>query len=235
MHEIPLASGSDRWAAWHLPAGRAASEGPGGRPCAVIPSGFAAIRDNSLLGCAEEFAVAGIDALLFDYRGFGASCGLPRQLVSVRRQREDFHAAIAAARRLTGVDAERIVPSGFSYSGGHVVAVAAQDRRAAATNSVTPAMDGIPGLLQLARTAGLRHMARSSAHGLRDGLRALTGRPPYFVAVVGEPGSPAIFAREGSEHLYELRDSPLDHMDVYPGTAQQQIAADQLEFLRRVL
>ncbi len=298
MYEITFASGSDRCSAWHLPAESDAFEAPGGRPCVVMAPGFAGTRDNSLLGYAEEFAAAGIDALLFDYRGFGASGGLPRQLVSVRRQRADFHAAIAAARRLPGVDAERIVPLGFSYSGGHVVAVAAQDARVAATISVTPAVDGIPVLLQLARTAGLRHIARASAYGLRDGVRALTRRAPYFVAVVGEPGSRALFAREGGEHLYaaiagpswrnevcarvalqagfnrpirfaartdrpllvqvgtcdtiapaaaarraaakagahaELREYPLDHMDVYVGTAQQQIVADQLEFLRRVL
>lgn len=298
MHELTFASGSDHCSAWHLPAGSDAFDGAGGRPCVVMAAGFAGTRDNSLLGYAEEFAAAGIDVLLFDYRGFGASGGLPRQRVSVRRQREDFHAAIAAARRLPGVAAERIVPVGFSYAGGHVVAVAAGDRRVAATISVTPALDGIPVLLQLARTAGLLHMVRSTARGLRDALRAVTGRAPYLVAVVGEPGSRAIFAREGGEQLYtaiagptwrnevcarvalqasfnrpirfasrlacpllvqvgtrdtiapaatarraaakagpraELREYPVDHMDVYLGTAQQQIVADQLKFLRRVL
>ena len=40
----------------------------------------------------------------------GSTCAAtPRQLVSYRRQRRDYHEAIAAARRLPGVDPERIV------------------------------------------------------------------------------------------------------------------------------
>ena len=100
--------------------------------------GFGGTRDNSLLGYAEGFAAAGLDVLLFDYRGFGASGGSPSQLVSVQRQRRDYHAAVAAARQLPGVDPERIVVWGVSYSGGHVVVVAARDKRVAATISLTP-------------------------------------------------------------------------------------------------
>ena len=65
--------------------------------------------------------------MLFDYRGFAASGGSPRQLVSASRQRQDYHAAIAATRWLPGVDPERIVLWGISFSGGHVVRVAAED------------------------------------------------------------------------------------------------------------
>ena len=50
-----------------------------------------------------------------------------RQNVDHRRHREDYHAAIATARGLAGVDPDRIVLWGSSYSGGHVVAVAAED------------------------------------------------------------------------------------------------------------
>ena len=82
-------------------------------------------------------------------------------------------------------------------------------------------MDGIPVLLQLARTAGLRQIARSSAHGLRDGLQALTGRPQYFVAVVGEPCSRAIFAREGGEHLHSAIAGPRWHNEVCARVALQ--------------
>jgi len=46
--------------------------------------------------------------LLFDYRHFGDSDGKPRQLVSVRRQLQDYAAAVAFARALSGVDPARI-------------------------------------------------------------------------------------------------------------------------------
>ena len=65
---------------------------------------------------------------------------------------------------------------GFSYSGGHVVAVAAQDRRVAATIAVTPALDGVSVLLQLARTTGLRPPRSCVVNGIRDAAPG-TDRP----------------------------------------------------------
>ena len=46
---------------------------------------------------------------MFDYRHFGASAGEPRQLLSVRRQLEDWHCAIEYARQFEGVAPDRIV------------------------------------------------------------------------------------------------------------------------------
>jgi len=298
MNEITFTSGSDRCSAWHLHATSGAFDGARGRPCVVMAPGFGGTRDSGLLGYAEGFAAAGMDVLLFDYRGFGASGGLPRQLVSVQRQRRDYHAAVAAARRLPGVDPERIVLWGISYSGGHVVVVAAQDQRVAATISVTPAMDGVPVLVQLARNGGPSHLVRAAGHGLRDALRAFTGRAPHLVPMVGEPGSSAIIAKAGGAEAYsaiagpswrsevcartaleagfnrpirfasrvtcpllvqvgtsdsitppqsgrravakagacgELREYPVDHLDVYAGPGQERVLADQLDFLRRSL
>ena len=60
------------------------------RPCVVMAHGFGATRDASLAPYAERFAAAGLAVLLFDYRHFGASDGEPRQLVSVRRQLDDY-------------------------------------------------------------------------------------------------------------------------------------------------
>jgi uncharacterized protein len=93
----------------------------GNRPCVVLAHGFGSTVDSGLLGFAERFAQAGIDALAFDYRHFGASDGEPRQLISIAKQQQDYAAAIAYARSLEGVDPERIVAWGSSYSGGHVV------------------------------------------------------------------------------------------------------------------
>ena len=116
--------------------------------------GFGGTRDNSLLGYALGFAAR---------RDRRLALRLPR----VRRVRRVAPSArvratpapglprcLAAARRLPGVDPERDRALGVSYSGGHVVVVAAQDQRVAATISLTPAMDGIPVLIQLARNGG---------------------------------------------------------------------------------
>ncbi|MGB6457440.1 MAG: alpha/beta fold hydrolase [Streptosporangiaceae bacterium] len=296
MNEIQFTSGSDHCSAWHLQAAGDAFASPGGRPCVVMAPGFGGTRDSSLLGYAEGFAAAGLDVLLFDYRGFGGSGGSPRQLVSVRRQRQDYHAAVAAARQLPGVDPDRIILWGVSYAGGHVVVVAARDKRVAATISLTPAMDGVPVLIQLGRNGGVSHLVRATGNGLRDALRALTGRPPHLVPVVGEPGSNAIIPKAGGQEAFtaiagpswrnelcartalgaalnrpirfasrvrcpllvqvgssdsicpppagrraaakagsraELREYPVDHLDVYAGAWQERALADQLDFLGR--
>ena len=76
--------------------------------------------------------------MAFDYRHFGASEGEPRQLLSIAGQQEDYHAAIAFARSQEGIDPERIVLWGTSFSGGHVVPVAVADGRVAAVISQVP-------------------------------------------------------------------------------------------------
>src|SRR5271168_1799774 len=143
MSTVSFDSGGLRCAAVHLPGqGDAFAGEDGRRPCVVLAHGLGGTVDSGLLPFAERFAAAGLDALAFDYRYFGASDGEPRQLVSIPHQLEDYAAAIAFARGLPAVDPDRIVVWGTSFSGGHVVAVAVADRRVAAAISQVPSMDG---------------------------------------------------------------------------------------------
>lgn len=199
MDVLSFPSGGDHCGAWYLSASTDVLAGPNGRPCLVMAHGFGGTRDCGLLPFAEGFAAAGLDVVAFDYRGFADSTGSPRQLVSHWRQREDYHAAIAAARKMPRVDSDRIVLWGTSYSGGHVVAVAARDRRVAAAISMTPAMDGVLAFAQMARAASLKEMTGAFTHGLLDALRAVTGRAPHQVPIAGKRGSAAVFTAPGAE------------------------------------
>ncbi|MFC8009416.1 alpha/beta hydrolase [Streptomyces cinereoruber] len=190
--DITFPSRGVRCAAWHVPATNDALAGPGGRPCVVMAHGFGGTRDSGLLNYAQGFAEAGIDTFVFDYRGFGDSGGRPRQDVSVRRQRQDYHAALAAARRLPGVDPDRIVLWGVSYAGGHALVVAAQDARVAAVVSLTPVTDGLASLAHVVRHAGIGRLLRLAGHGLRDTARAIASRAPHHIPVVAEPGALAM-------------------------------------------
>ena len=174
----------------------------GRRPCVVLAHGLAGTVDSGLLPFAERYAAAGLDALAFDYRHFGASEGEPRQLLSIPGQLQDYAAAIAHARSLEGVDPDRIVVWGSSYSGGHVVAVAAADQRVAAVVSQVPAMDGLATLLNLVRYAGLGQLARVVSAGVRDLAASLRGRPPVMVGVVGPPGAVAAMTAPDAEPGY---------------------------------
>lgn len=201
--ETAFDSHGTRCAAWHLPAGTDALTGERGRPCVVMGHGFGATRDAGLLPFAERFAAAGADVLVFDYRGYGTSDGDPRQDVDHRRHRQDYHAALAHARGLPGVDRERIVLWGSSYSGGHVVPVAAADGQVVAVISQGAAMDGLAALLEIARYAGIGQLLTLTGHAVRDIAGALARRPPHLVPVVGPPGSLAAITADGAETGYQ--------------------------------
>src|SRR3954452_3472866 len=156
-------------------------------PCVVMAHGFSATRDDGLPAYAKAFQDAGFAVVLFAYRHFGASTGEPRQLLDVNRQHDDYRAVIAWARQFDGIDPDRIVLWGSSFSGGHVLAVAAGDPRIAAVISQAPFTDAIPALMQVP----LKNAVRLTLAGLRDQLRGWRGRPPQLAAAGGEPGTGA--------------------------------------------
>lgn len=157
----------------------------GAAPCVVMAHGFSATRDDGLPAYAEAFRDAGLAVILFDYRHFGASSGQPRQLLDIGRQQDDYRAVIAWARGLDGVDPDRIVLFGSSFSGGHVLQVAATDPRIAAVISQAPFTDAIPTLMLVP----LRNIARLTVAALRDQVGAWLGRPAVLVPAVGEHGN----------------------------------------------
>ena len=203
METISFDSRGTRCEAWYLPAENDELLTGHGRPCVVMGHGFGATRDAGLLPFAQRFAAAGCDVLVFDYRGFGTSDGTLRQDVNHRRHREDYHAAIAAARARPGVDASRIAIWGSSYSGGHVVAVAARDQRVAAVISQGAAMDGRAALLGVQQQSGSGKALSLTAAGLRDAAAALRRRPPVMIPIVGPPGSAAVISAPGADTGYQ--------------------------------
>lgn len=203
-HEVDVISNGTRLSAWHFPA---ASEEPAtsrSRACVVMAHGFGATKDAGLEPFAERFQQAGADVLVFDYRGFGTSDGEPRQAVDHRRHREDYRAAVVHARSLPGVDPDRIVLWGSSYSGGHVVAVAAGDPRIAGVISQGAAMDGLAAVLQIMGYAGPRQLLRLTGHALRGYAAAALHRPDHLIPIVGPPGSLAAISSVDGESGYQL-------------------------------
>lgn len=163
--------------------------------------GFGATRDASLAPYATRFAAAGMHVLLFDYRHFGTSDGEPRQLVSVRRQLQDYAAAIGFARALPGVDPARVAVWGTSFAGGHAVVTAARVPGVAAAVCQCPMLDGFAAVLQIMRYAGPGQLLRLTAHGLWDLLLSIFGGV-HYVATVGPPGSLAVMTSADSDEGY---------------------------------
>jgi len=159
-----------------------AAEGTGAPGAAVVMAhGFSAVKEMYLDSFAEVFAAGGLNVLVFDNRCFGASDGEPRQEIDPWAQVRDYRHAITYASTLAEVDPSRIGVWGSSYSGGHVLVVAAIDRRVQAVVCQVPLVSGHANLRALVRAdfiAGLR--AQFDA----DRLARFRGEPPAMVPVV---------------------------------------------------
>ena len=152
-------------------------------PTVVMAHGFSAVKEMYLDSFAEVFAGAGLNALVFDNRNFGASEGEPRQEIDPWAQVRDYRHAITYASTLDEVDAARIGVWGSSYSGGHVLVVGAIDRRVKAVVSQVPLVSGSANIGELVRAdfrAGFREMFDA------DRAARFRGDPPAMVPVVAE-------------------------------------------------
>ncbi len=167
-------------------------------PCVVLAHGFGAVKEGAPIRMAERFAAEGFAGLAFDFRYFGESGGEPRQLLSMKRQLEDWRAAIAYARTLEGVDSGRIGVWGSSYSAGQVMALAAEDHSISAAVAQTPHVDGVKTLTNLS----LVQNAKLTFAALRDALAGLLGLEPRRIAIVGPPGATAAMTTPDAEPGY---------------------------------
>lgn len=210
MSTFSFVSGGVRCAATHFP-------GADGAPVVVLAHGLAGTQDSGLAPFAEAFAAAGLHAVTFDYRGFGASGGSPRQTVSLAGQVADLHAAVEAARLLPGVDPARVVLWGVSLGGGHVVSVAAERTDVAAVVSVVPMVDG----LAAARLATKHHapgeLLAATGRGIASALARRTGREGRRIPVVARPGEPGALTLDGALE---------DYLSIAGPTWRNEVSAD---------
>jgi fermentation-respiration switch protein FrsA (DUF1100 family) len=170
---------------WLYPA--EAGTAPGA--AVVMAHGFSAVKEMYLDAFAEVFAAGGLNVVVFDNRCFGASDGEPRQEIDPWVQVRDYRHAITYASTLAEVDPRRIGIWGSSYSGGHVLVVAAIDRRVKAVVCQVPLVSGHDNLRALVRAdfiAGLREQFDA------DRLARFRGEPPAMVPVVdSDPLAPS--------------------------------------------
>ncbi|PAT09025.1 alpha/beta hydrolase [Corynebacterium hadale] len=160
----------------------------------VMAHGLGGVRQMRLDAFAERFSSAGYRCLVFDYRHFGASAGEPRQLLSVRRQLEDWRNAITYARQLDGVDPDRIVLRGTSFAGGHVIRTAARDPRVVAVISQCPFTNGFASTFALPPKV----LAKIAALAVRDIVAGWRGVEPVLLPAYGEPGTTALMTSPDS-------------------------------------
>lgn len=120
-------------------------------PLIVMAHGFSATKEMHLDDFAEVFAAAGFAVLVYDNRCLGDSDGTPRGEIDPWAQIQDYRAAITWASELPDIDPGRIGIWGSSYSGGHVLVVAAIDRRVRCVISQVPLISGYENARRLVR------------------------------------------------------------------------------------
>ena len=155
-------------------------------PAIVMAHGFSAVKEQYLDRYAEVFASAGFIVLVFDHANFGDSDGLPRQEVDPVRQRRGYRDAISYLNTLPEVDSSRIGIWGSSFSGGHVIEVAAIDRRVRCVVTQVPQTSGYEAALRRTRAdlvpAALERFAK-------DRLGRFQGAAPTMIPAVSDDPS----------------------------------------------
>jgi len=181
--DVMFKSGETFAAAWLFLPDQAR---PGDRvPAVAMAHGFGAVKEMYLEPFARRFAAAGIAALVFDYRSFGASGGEPRQRVLPRDQIEDYRNALTWLSLQPEIDADKLAVWGTSFSGAHVIDVAAHDSRVKAVVSQVGPMD----LAQITReVVGPKQFAGLQQMAIQERIRHATEGGEHYVPSAGRPG-----------------------------------------------
>ncbi|MBZ0331211.1 alpha/beta hydrolase [Halomonas sp. ANAO-440] len=174
-------------------------------PCIVMAHGFSATKEMHLSGFAETFQAAGMNVLVYDNRNLGESGGELRGEIDPDQQVRDYRDAITYVQGLDTVDASRIGVWGSSYSGGHVLVVAAKDRRVKCVVSQVPLVSGLENARRLVRSDHWEQLREGFA---ADRAGRLRGEAPLRLPVVGNgPADACALPTDDSrEFFYGLSD-----------------------------
>lgn len=165
-------------------------------PGVVLGHGWGMTAGGDLEDYAKAIAQEGIAALTFDFRRLGASDGEPRQEIDPFWQIEDFRTAVTFLSAQPAVQSRNIGIWGSSYSGGHVLVVAATDSRVRAVVAQVPTISGFE--------AGRRKTHPERLEALHESFHAdrrsrLNGERPGMIQTVGTPDEADRVAYPGAD------------------------------------
>jgi len=173
---IAFASNGTELRGWFRPSGRGK---PG--PLVIMTHGWSGTKEMSLDSYAEHFVARGLSVMAYDHFGFGESGGLPRQEIDPIAQTRGYRDAISFAQTLDEVNPDAIGIWGTSYAGGHVLTVAAFDKRVRCVVSQCPTISGWDNTqLRFSKD----QWAEMTAVFNRDRLKRFQGEPPIMIPVI---------------------------------------------------
>jgi uncharacterized protein len=175
----------------------------------IMGAGIGLVKSGGLPPFAEAFQAEGYAAITIDYLSFGSSEGIPRNVLSLSQELQDFRDVIAWVRGNQSFDNEKIIAWGSSLGAMHPTALIVEDHGLAAGMVQCPAVDGFLSALQvpLWRSLPLTFLALLDVFGSWFGLgpvyltTANTGKNK--LALLSAPDVP-----EGWARLMPEDDSP---------------------------
>lgn len=171
-------------------------------PTVVAAGGWCYTKEIVMPHVARFVNEAGVQMLNFDYAGFGESSGNRRQHLDPWQQIADYRNAITYVESRDDVDTDKIGVFGISYSGGHVLILAATDPRVKAVASVVPVVDGYETMRRdhgALRFVDLQNKVldarRQGASGVDDRIAMSTLTPAEEIAVWPFPENYEVFMK----------------------------------------
>jgi len=173
-------------------------------PTIVVAHGFSCVKEMFLDEYADIFVAAGFGVLVYDNRNFGDSDGEPRLEVDPMAQVRDYQSAISFAQTQPEVDKNRIGIWGTSYTGGHVLIVAAIDKRVKCVVSQVPVVSGARNIRRAVREDLIPELL---SRFYADRAARFAGKAPAMVPVASLepnevcafPGTDAFEAFQGAQ------------------------------------
>jgi pimeloyl-ACP methyl ester carboxylesterase len=161
------------------PAGASATDR---LPVVLMIHGWGGVQASLIPPFYEAFLRQGLAVMTFDFRGWGASDGWPRQVIRVKDRLADVEAALAHLKTCPGIDDRRIVLWGTSLGGGHAITVGSHHPELLGIVAQVPMLDG----RAAAMITPWRRKLRFAAWALADWLKP--GKQPIYVPTVSAPG-----------------------------------------------
>ncbi|KAG9556897.1 alpha/beta-hydrolase, partial [Aureobasidium melanogenum] len=231
-------------------------------PCLIITHGLTCLKEMCLDTLAERLtSVLPIACLVYDHRGYGASDqkdSEPRNEIVPAHQNSDLQDAITYAQSREDIDTAKIGLWGYSYSGGHSLWVAANDRRVKAVIAVAPFITGdiiannMRSDLEDSFTEMLSQERLSRAAGNEPG-RILEGILSYFPGSrIHKIGPTPLLMQVPKKDVVAITDTMLEaynravepkeiqilpggHFSMFEGDEFELMLAKEVEFLKRTL
>lgn len=165
--------------------------GEGPFPAVLMMHGWGGVQRNWVPPFYASFLQLGFAVMTFDYRGWGASEGLPRHVIRIADRLNDAEAALNYLKNQAAVDSGRIVLWGTSLGGGFACTLAARHPELMGAIAQVPMLDG-------------RASSKSTPMGekVRLGLRAVVdlfrGSRPLYVPIYAPPGGLGTMTRDNA-------------------------------------